>query len=407
MDMDRSIAARLSTRLSGAAGTLALVSTAHAVNHAYGAIIALINVAVLSEFHVTPGQIGVMVGLASMVAGLAQAVYGFSRGTIRRKLILGGGHMLFGLAAGLTGLVTSFSGYAIFNMIARLGGSPQHPVGNSLIVEKVPPATRGSALAMHVSGGNIGTVLMPLVGGFLIATIGWRATLLLIAVPAMLVGLGIMVLIDEPPSSQHSRGNTPSSTKLALLARNRMVLLIMLASIIAAGGRGLGVLMTYIPLYLSTGLGFDNTTTNLLFTVVMVCSVIGPITMGHWADRVGRRPILLGIYLVAAVATVALIALGRSSPLILALPLAAVGITAYGESSILQAFLADHVGRVEQDMAFALYFAVAFGVGSLWAAVLGWVTDVLGFTATFAVITGTYLTTILVLLPTRDAPLKQ
>jgi MFS family permease len=116
---------------------------------------------------------------------------------------------------------------------------------------------------------------------------------------------------------------------------------------------------------------------------------------------------LLGIYLVAAVATVALIALGRSSPLILALPLAAVGITAYGESSILQAFLADHVGRVEQDMAFALYFAVAFGVGSLWAAVLGWVTDVLGFTATFAVITGTYLTTILVLLPTRDAPLKQ
>ena len=51
-----------------------------------------------------------------------------------------------------------------------------------------------------------------------------------------------------------------------------------------------------------------------------------------------------------------------------------MGLFAFAESPQLQALLADVVPTGIRDVAFALYFTLAFGVGSLWTAVYGAVT---------------------------------
>ena len=59
--------------------------------------------------------------------------------------------------------------FAIPNVASRIGGSPQHPVGNGLLAEQFPPERRGFAISAHIAGGNVGTVVVAIVGVPLIA----------------------------------------------------------------------------------------------------------------------------------------------------------------------------------------------------------------------------------------------
>ena len=50
--------------------------------------------------------------------------------------------------------------FAIPNVVSRIGGSPQHPVGNGLLAEQFPAERRGFAISAHIAGGNVGTVIV-------------------------------------------------------------------------------------------------------------------------------------------------------------------------------------------------------------------------------------------------------
>ena len=81
--------------------------------------------------------------------------------------------------------------------MSRIGGSPQHPVGNGLLAEQFPESRRGFAISAHISGGNVGTVIVAVVGAGLIAAIGWRWVVVVFGVPAVLIALAILLLVRE------------------------------------------------------------------------------------------------------------------------------------------------------------------------------------------------------------------
>jgi MFS family permease len=68
-----------------------------------------------------------------------------------------------------------------------------------------------------------------------------------------------------------------------------------------------------------------------------------------------------------------------------------MGLIVYLESPLLQAFLADEAPAGERDAIFSLYFAVAFGIGALWAAAVGALLGRLGFVTVFGIMAITYL----------------
>ena len=77
---------------------------------------------------------------------------------VSRRRLLGFGGLLFGGGFAAMALASSFVTFAIPNVVARIGGSPQHPVGNGLLAEQFPPERRGFAISAHIAGGNVGTV---------------------------------------------------------------------------------------------------------------------------------------------------------------------------------------------------------------------------------------------------------
>jgi MFS family permease len=320
-----------------------------------------------------------------------------------RKLILGFGHICQGLSVIGTGFVHGFTDLLTWRVVSRIADAPQHPIGNALISHSFGPERRGLALAINAAGSNLGTVAVPLLGGLLIATIGWRHTLVLwgllgVGVGALVVGL----LHEQQRTTRDNQGMAKIWGEVWALLRHRDALLLMASHVIGAGGRGLGVATLYVPLYLSQTLHLQDDSVRLgqLVTIMMAGSVIGPLLVGPLSDRVGRKPVLLADAVIACACYLALLLVAGQSWALLGL-LAVAGLAIYSEGALMQTALADVADKTSIDMLFGLYFTIGAAIGAPWAALLGWLVDHYGFSVGFVVMAGSQLLAGLCVLPVR------
>ena len=125
---------------------------AHAVNHAFAVLLPLIFLAIIDEFGVGVGAVAVLAAVGAFASGLVQLSYAELTRRVSRRRLLGAGGLLFGGGFAAQALATGFATFAIANIVARIGGSPQHPVGNGLLAEQFPPERRGFAISAHIAG---------------------------------------------------------------------------------------------------------------------------------------------------------------------------------------------------------------------------------------------------------------
>jgi MFS family permease len=383
--------------------TLALLSIAHAAIHAQSALMPLVYPIVIMEFGLNAADIGVFIAVTTAVGGSMQLAYGFATRVVARPALLAGGQLLFGASLLIGGLSNSVAQLLGSISVARIGASPQHPVGNALLSDLYPPERRGFAISAHISGGNIGTILVPFVGGALLLAVGWQATLALFGIPALVIGLLLAFFVREDHAAYRKRARESGSvrTHLREVIGRRDLRLILAASLVAAGGRGLDIVAPFMVLYLAGPLGFDEGTVSLLYALLLVGAVVGPILAGVISDRFGRRRTLVAYYLLSAVGIVAFMAAGANL-LILVPLLLPFGTAVFSESPVLQAYLADRATGPMRDMAFAVYFTFAFGIGAFWALVIGQIAGNIGYPAAFTVMAASYVAAAVLLIAIRD-----
>jgi MFS family permease len=388
--------------------TLWLLSAAHAVNHAQAVILPLIFLKIIDEFGVGAETVAFLAAAAAISAGFVQASFAFITRRFSRRLLMGIGGLLFGLGFAAQGAAPSFGAFALTNIVSRIGGSPQHPVGNGLLAEQFPPERRGFAISAHISGGNVGTVVVAVSGAWLLANFGWRGVSVIFGIPAALVALAILRWVRESGADRAAaiaEGSVRDAVRV--IWQDRTIRRVYLASVLGGGGRGLGVANLFAVLYLTHVLGLPDDTTNLMYGGLIVLSVPMPLVAGWLSDRIGRRPVILGAYIGGAFGFVSFIAVG-SSLLGLWVGLAIMGLFSFAESPQLQALLADVAPAPIRDVTFALYFTLAFGVGSLWVALYGAIIDVLGETAglpiVFGLMAASFVAAAVVMFPVLDPP---
>jgi MFS family permease len=386
--------------------TLGLLAIAHAVNHAQAVILPLLFLKVIDEFGIPAATIAFVSAAGMISSGLVQATFAFLTRRVARRWLMAVGGILFGAGFAAQATAGTFGAFAAWNVASRIGGSPQHPVGNGLLAEQFPPERRGFAISAHISGGNVGTVVVALFGSALLASLGWRGVSVLFGIPAALVGLAIGRWVRESGADRRAAiaGGTVRDA-IGEIARDPTIRRIYLASVLGGGGRGLGVVNLFALLYLTRVLGLPQGTTDAMYGALIVLSVPMPLVAGWLSDRLGRRPIIIGAYVGGAVGFVAFVAAG-SSLVGLWLGLAIMGLFSFAESPQLQALLADVVPTRLRDVAFALYFTLAFGVGSLWAALYGATIDVLGEAPGLPIVFGlmavAFIAAAIVMWPVRD-----
>jgi len=358
--------------------SLGLLSVAHAVNHAQAVLLPLIFLAIISEFGVGVDTIAFLSALGAFLAGAVQLSYAGLTRVVSRRRLLGYGGILFGGGFAAQALATSFVTFAIPNVASRIGSSPQHPVGNGLLAEQFPPERRGFAISAHIAGGNVGTVVIAIVGPPLIAAIGWRGASVVVGIPAILIAIAILVFVRELGTDRAAAVASGSvRSAIGRVLRDVDLRWLFLTSVLGGGGRGLGVVNLFVLLYLTLVLGIDATTAGLMYSALIIFSVPMPLIVGSLSDRYGRKPLIVLVYVGGAIGFLVFLAAGSSIPL-LWLGIVIMGLFSFAESPQLQALLGDIAPPSIRDASYALYFTLAFGVGSLWVVLYGLVIDAFG-----------------------------
>jgi MFS transporter, OFA family, oxalate/formate antiporter len=163
---------------------------------------------------------------------------------------------------------------------------------------------RGFASGLAVSGIGVGTLVMPPLAAFLIATLGWRQAYFVLGAVAAVVGAGMALLIENDP---HHRGLGPDGDPVqspATLARPPGASLreavrterfrsLYLACLICS----LGVFVPFVHLVpYALDHGVPPSSAVLLLGMIGVGSTAGRFFLGGLADRVGRQPTLVAMF---------------------------------------------------------------------------------------------------------------
>ena len=413
-DADRSVRRRDT-------GQLAVVTFSHAVQHVYVAGLAVAYPFVIASLHVSYGTLGIVLGVAGIAGGLLQGLAGVvSR--VSSRLLLSVQNIGMAVASLLGGISSGFALFGAARCIGSVVSWPQHPVGSAELAKRFPER-RAYALSWHVAGGSIGTAVTPLAVAALIASYGWRVGVAFLAVPLAVGGVlvawklrdsgkeggsgaeGDRDVVRAPGKTgpADDAGGLPKAGRLGVLRdilRSREAFGAMIAGTIAAGGRGLGTLAIFVPAYLRSGLHLHALTVGALFSALLVGSILGPVLAGYVADRAGRRRVLLVVYVVGA-ATIAAFVMVGSSLLALVVVGVLMGTFAYSESPLLQAVFADGLTGTSHQGAFGYYFAISYGVGSLWTIALGEIIDTVGFHWAFYVMAASFVAAAAVVLWAR------
>lgn len=383
--------------------TLTLLAVAHAAIHAQSALLPLVYPIVIVEFGLNERDIGTFIAITTAVGGTMQLAYGFLTRYVSRPALLAGGQLVFGTGLLIGGLSQSIGQLLGSISLARIGSSPQHPVGNALLSDLYPPGRRGFAISTHIAGGNVGTIIVPFVGGALLLSLGWQATLALFGIPALVIGVVLALVVRERHVDyrEQARASGSIGEHLRAVVGRGDLRRILAASLVAAGGRGLDIVAPFMVLYLAGPLGFDDDTVHLLYALLLVGAIVGPLLAGIVSDRFGRRPTLIAYYLLSAAGILAFVAAGANLLLLVPL-LLPFGTAVFSESPVLQAYLADRAIGPMRDVAFAVYFTFAFGIGAFWAFVIGFVADAAGYPIAFGVMAASYLVAAALLVSIRE-----
>jgi MFS family permease len=385
--------------------SLGLLSVGHAVIHAQAVLLPLIFLEIITEFQVGVDDIAFLAAIGSFLAGAVQLSYAGLTRVISRRRLLGIGGLVFGGGTALQALAVSLPTFAIPNIMSRIGSSPQHPVGNGLLAEQFPAERRGFAISAHIAGGNVGTVVVALIGVPLIAAYGWRGASIALGVPAILVGIAVLLFVREH-GTDRAAAVAGGSLRSAIgrVLRDRDLRWLYLTSVLGGGGRGLGVVNLFALLYLSRVIGLDDGTTSLMYGALIVFSVPMPLVVGWLSDRFGRKPLIITVYLGGAAAFMVFLLAG-SSLIGLWAGILLMGLFTFAESPQLQALLADIAPPATRDASYAVYFAMAFGVGSLWTgvygAIIGTAGEAVGLPIVFMVMAASFVLAAIFTVPIR------
>jgi MFS transporter, FSR family, fosmidomycin resistance protein len=173
------------------------------------------------------------------------------------------------------------------------------------------------ALSAHEFGANIGDTLAPLAIGALLASMFWRDVVQLNTLIGVILGFGLLFLLKESsrarpdprPVAGGSGKNRMAWNEYVVgvkgLLRNTVLMRIALISSFRSMGQ-VG-LMTTLPLYITFGMGIDDTAVlGLYLTLLTGASLIGGPVLGTVSDYLGRKPIMVIGLLIAGFAALLL-----------------------------------------------------------------------------------------------------
>jgi len=315
-----------------------------------------------NDFGASRGSVSLVFSLAGFLyfgLGVITDRWGARRFAVLGMLLTGAGLVCAGLARSLTEV------YSAYGLGVGLGiGCAYVPAVSA--VQRWFVKRRGFASGLAVSGIGVGTLVMPPLAGHLIALLGWRHAYVALGIVVALAGAGFSMLIENDP---HDRGlhpdNDPSQTQRPSAAGSTVPAAVgslrFIGLYCACLSASVGMFVPFVHLApYAVDHGVSQSQALLLVSIIGIGSTAGRFLLGGLADRMGRRPALLAMFLGIAAADAIWMLSGSFAPL--AVFGFAYGVFYGGYVALLPALVMDYFGgRNIGSLIGILYTSVAVG----------------------------------------------
>ena len=278
-------------------------------------------------------SVGVMLGINRLIRLPGNPLIGarFDRVGRRRLFLLG---MALGTCSTLGyGLVTGFLPFLLTRLLWGIAWTLINVGGMTMVQDISTRANRGRLIGIYHAWMLVGFAAGPLLGGFLVDTVGFRTTMQLYAVTA---AAGLLIAVLALPETQPERADAPLEERpvwapgalqriQGTLRRNPRLLAVLLLTLIFQFV-GEGIALSTLNLLLTERFGPQVTVGALALGVASATGVLsalrsviagstGPLA-GLLSDRRNERGFVLMGSLMSGAVGFALLGMARSLPLI-------------------------------------------------------------------------------------------
>jgi MFS family permease len=242
-----------------------------------------------------PLAIGAIEGAAESVAALLKLASGWwSDRQPRRKPLVVFGYGISSLVRPLVGLAQGVGQVLAIRLLDRVGKGIRGAPRDALIADAVEPSQRGRAYGFHRAADHTGAVAGPLVAYALLTwgDISLRTVFLLAAIPAAAAVIALLVGVRES-ARDVAKGKTPNLKRSGLDRKFWAYLVVLLVFTLGNSTDALLILR-------ANELGVPVALIPILWAVLHVVKAISSTPGGALSDRLGRRPLIIGGWLVYA-----------------------------------------------------------------------------------------------------------
>jgi FSR family fosmidomycin resistance protein-like MFS transporter len=276
------------TLVTGQVG-LGALTWAHFLNDGYINYLPAVLPVLLAKLNIPLALVGSLILALQGLGSLLQPVMGWTADRVGGKRFILIGLSLSTLGASLIGLAPSYWLLIGLLLIAGLGNATFHP--QALASARALSRSReGLLMSFFLVGGEFGRGVWPSVAGLLVVGLG-LGSLWLFAIPGVLT---LLVLARFTPSLAPQ----PSQTARSAWSSQRGATLALVGFVGLRGVLAFGA-VTFVPL-LWDAHGGSLIGGASLISVMLVVGILGNVSGGVLADRIGRRPVLVGSSLLSA-----------------------------------------------------------------------------------------------------------
>jgi MFS transporter, FSR family, fosmidomycin resistance protein len=349
---------------------LTVVSSGHALaDCCQGAVPALLPF-LIAEHGWGYATASSLVLAGTVASSVVQPVFGHVADRRSLSWLMPLGIFLGTLFVGLAAIAPSFPLAFAAVVVSGLGVAAFHPEG-SRYANYLSGTRRATGMSLFSVGGNAGFALGPALVTPAVLLLGLPGALL-IAVPGALVATWIAAELPRlrsfqpAPGAKRAGSHRGDDDDWAAFAR--------LGAVIGARTVAFFGLLTFIPLYYVDVLGRSEESGNTALIVFLAGGAAGTLVGGRLADRVGRRPVVIGGLALATPMALLFLAAPAAIATPLLFPAGMAVISSFSVTVVMgQEYLPNRIG-----IASGVTLGLAIGLGGMAAPLLGLLADAHG-----------------------------
>ena len=271
---------------------LAILFAINTMNFFDRQIAASVGKPIIDEFKLTDSDFGNMAMAFTLIYAAVGVPLGRWADRGNRSRILSIGVAAWSLFTAAGAAAWSYGSLFAARMLVGVGEASCSPAGNSLIGDLYPANKRARATSIFMLGLPIGIFLSNMFGGVIAKHYGWRATLLIAAVPGLILA-SLAFFIKEPPRGATEAIKTKQQDHKGWEPYRRVLNIPTMWWIILSGALhnfNAYAVNSFMPLYLGRYHGLDVANAGYVSAVVLgAVGVVGLLGGGLAADWVRKK----------------------------------------------------------------------------------------------------------------------